>query len=130
MPVEEVTSLLKAILNALLDDSTRPVMRYKLAQLCSAVHTFGFPHCELVFQEYADAIEALPGNLNQSESLSKPTAELLRSLTTVPVTAPKIGSPERGRRLSHGAIRLLGRAVPIAVMSRTPEPHVTPLLED
>jgi hypothetical protein len=114
-----------AFFSVILDDTAKPVTRYKLSQLCSAAHTFKIPHCEDVFREYAPSIREMLDRLDQAQPLSRPMAHLLTSLLTEIIIQPNSG-PEHGRRLSHGAVRLCGRRVPRHAMARTPQPNSGP----
>jgi hypothetical protein len=118
----EGKAILDSFFSLILDGATKPITRYKLSQLCSAVHTFRLPHCEEVFCEYAPSIREIVGKLDDGDPLSRPTAHLLTSLFAGAVVLPK-PSQEHGRRLSHGAVRLCGRRLPRQAMSYTPQPN-------
>jgi hypothetical protein len=122
MAPHEGKTFLDAFFALILDDTTKPVTRYKLSQLCSATHTFKIPHCEEIFHEYGPAVREMLGKLDDANPLSRPMAHLLTSLL-VEVVVMAHSAPEHGRRLSHGAVRLCGRKVQRHALARTPQPN-------
>jgi hypothetical protein len=122
MRPSEAKAVMDAMVGQILDETTNPVTRYKLSQLCSAVHTFKLHHCQDIFREHLPAICEMIEKLGDTHPLSRPIAHLLTSLLADVAILPLAG-PENGRRLSHGAVRLCGRSVPRQALARTPQPN-------
>jgi hypothetical protein len=126
---QEAKAMLYSFISLILDGATKPVTRYKLSQLCSAVHTFNLRHCEDVFREYMPLIRDMLEKLDNGHPLSRPITHLWGSLLAEVIVLPHPNA-EHGRRLSQGAVRLCGRKKPRLTLARTPQPTSAHIQEE
>jgi hypothetical protein len=115
----------KRIFAHLLDAATTSTTRYKLSQICSAIHMLGLPDFDRLFREKEVQIQQLCDLMKPSD-LGAPTISFLHSLTAERRPHPSFGgaSETSARRSSVRPIAVPARTrSEVQASSKTPDPH-------
>jgi hypothetical protein len=114
----------KRIFATLFDPATASTTRYKLSQICSAIHALAIPDFDRLFKESGARIHELCGTIKAGE-LGTPTVKLLQSLTAERKPRQPFGGSESSMRRASVQPMVLPACIrpQVQVWSKTPDPH-------
>jgi hypothetical protein len=118
------------VVRIIVSPACKPLERYKLAQMCTAIHAMALPHAETFLRTCQVLIEQFYSQIDEAHLLGKPTIQLLQFLYKGAPNVRRGSAPGEGHHRRGSAALIPGPIYEVkpafAPSSKTPDPRPMP----
>jgi hypothetical protein len=130
LPPSDASLFIGEVVRIIVSPSCKPLQRYKLAQMCTAIHAMAIPHAETFLSTCQTLVEQFYSQIDEAHVLGKPTIQLLQFLFKGAANARRGSAPGDGHHRRGSAALVPGPIYDVkptfAPSSKTPNPRPLP----